>query len=450
MNIKLLTLATSVLISSNSLAYDLQIPETDTSWYYSMGGQRSMSAPPSYNTNSIVLGGSANWGSGFNCSAFDPTLGIANTLNSVKSGADAIQQQVTDAATGAIASLPLLMLQRANPGLYELLMNSMASAEQRVSVATKSCEQMQENISDGLNPTEGWITISRSQDWKGEMGDGRYRSSNVDAVAARENVETKNGENGVYWIGGQKAGGRGQRPINVPSDIVKAGYNNTFNRDPLSNADAPQDGSRLSELWNSPEEMMEFSRSVLGEERVRTYSDRPTETLPGRGLVFEVNREVEKLTPTFNEIINGGQPMDGDNLLKISAPNVIITAEIVQSIQKLPPIEANILTSRLVQEVATARVIEKALTLRRLLNSGLQEPNVAQNGIAKDAAKGHSDELADAIENTLFEMEMNKRLASSTTQTIRQLGMSRQADGTSIQIPQSRDVIPQDAIMSNN
>lgn len=450
MKLKYLAITTAFILSGNASAVDLQIPDSNAGWYYGVGGQRTMTAPASPITNSIVLGGSLDWGSGFNCSAFDPTLGISNTLNQVKSGADAIQQQVTDAATGAIASLPLLMLQRANPGLYELLMNSMARAEEGLRVSTQSCQQMQQTISEGGNPLEGWIDISRTQDWQDQMGNGGYRSSSVDVVQAQQTVEKNNGENGVTWVGGTKAGGRGQRPIDIPSDIVKAGYNQSLNRDANSNASAPQNGSRVSELWESPEELMSFSRSLLGEEKVRTYSDRPTETMPARGMSFEINKEVERLTPIFDGLIDGAIEMSADNLLSISTPSVVITSGTIQALRKLSPSEQNILKGRLIQEVATARTIEKALMLLRLLFSGAQEPNVSQNGPAQEAAQKYSSRLQQSIDDTLFEHEMNKRLASSTSQTINDVEAMKRRVGTSTSTPTPRQLTSDEIISTEN
>jgi len=428
---KRLALVTSLVISSNATATGLQVPDSNAGWYYGVGGQRPISQPASPITNSIVLGGSLDWGSGFNCSAFDPTLGVANTLNKVKSGVDAIQQQVTEAATGAIASLPLLMLQRANPGLYELLMNSMARAQQGVRVSTQSCEQMQQTISQGGNPIEGWIDISRTHDWSDQMGGGGYRNAPVDVVEAQQTVDKNNGENGVTWLGGTKAGGRGQRPINIPSDIVKAGYNQSLNRSADSNLAAPQNGSRISELWETPEDLIRFSSSLLGEEKVRTYSDRPTETIPARGMAFEINKEVEKLTPKYNNLISGSSDLSNRNLMDISTPNVVITSNTIQALRKLNPSEQNILKDRLILEVATARVIEKSLMLLRLLSSGSQEPNVSQNGPAQEAVQKYTARLQQSVDDTLFEHEMSKRLASSTAQTIREVEIVKRRVGNS-------------------
>ena len=195
---------------------------------------------------------------------------------------------------------------------------------------------------------------------------------------------------------------------------------------------------------------MSFSRSLLGEEKVRTYSDRQTETMPARGMSFEINKEVERLTPIFDGLIDGAIEMSADNLLSISTPSVVITSGTIQALRKLSPSEQNILKGRLIQEVATARTIEKALMLLRLLFSGAQEPNVSQNGPAQEAAQKYSSRLQQSIDDTLFEHEMNKRLASSTSQTINDVEAMKRRVGTSTSTPTPRQLTSDEIISTEN
>ena len=94
----------------------------------------------------MTIAGSAQLGLGYSCGTFDPVLGVAETLNQVKSGAEDMLRAMTQAATGAIASLPALILQRANPGLYELMQNALVGAKLKVDLATKDCRQMEADI----------------------------------------------------------------------------------------------------------------------------------------------------------------------------------------------------------------------------------------------------------------------------------------------------------------
>ena len=96
-------------------------PTEDSLWYYEIGGAEVVPRPLNPNHRSLTLAGSAQLGLGYSCGKFDPVLGVAETLNQVKTGAEDMLRAMTEAATGAIASLPALILQRANPGLYELM-----------------------------------------------------------------------------------------------------------------------------------------------------------------------------------------------------------------------------------------------------------------------------------------------------------------------------------------
>jgi hypothetical protein len=69
---------------------------------------------------SVTLGGSAQLGQGYSCGKFDPVAAVPNTLNDIGAGIDNMMSAMTAAASAAIAALPALILQRANPGLYDL------------------------------------------------------------------------------------------------------------------------------------------------------------------------------------------------------------------------------------------------------------------------------------------------------------------------------------------
>lgn len=416
----LIALSLAVAFTSASAA-NLQMPQSDNEWYYNLGGEAAVSPPANPTTNSITIGGSVNWGAGYSCGSFDPVLGISSVLNGVKSGADATYSQVVSAASSAIASLPMLILQRANPGLYDMMMNGLAKASETVSLATKSCEDMQSDIANGDNPFQGMIQISRARDWKAQMGGGSYGSASGDIVSAKEWIETNNGKNGVDWIGGTPAGGQGMPPMNIPTDVVQAGYNLSYNRTATSTAAAPAGNSRLSELFPTTTDVTAFSKSLIGEDIISTYNNHPAPSTPARGLPFHINQEVTSLAPKVTDIMDGTTDMTADNLNAISAPNAVITRKTILALRELNGMDKAIMYNRLVQEIATARAVEKALVLRRLLTAGRQEPNVARNPEAQDIIARYLTALDTAINDVMYEIEINKKLASSTTSVLHQL-----------------------------
>ncbi len=129
-----------------------QAPTEDGLWYYEIGGAEPVSAPANPSVVSVTLGGAASLTWGHSCGKFDPTIAVTHTLNQIAAGADRMMNAMTNAATAAIAALPALILQRANPGLYDLFQNALLRAEATLELATKSCEQMEAEIAAGKNP----------------------------------------------------------------------------------------------------------------------------------------------------------------------------------------------------------------------------------------------------------------------------------------------------------
>ena len=126
--------------------YAAQAPTEDSLWYYEIGGAEPVSVPANPSVVSVTLGGSAQLGLGYSCGKFDPVAAVTNTLNNIGTGVDNMVNAMTAAATSAIAALPALILQRANPGLYDLFQNALLKAEETMQLATKSCEQMEAEI----------------------------------------------------------------------------------------------------------------------------------------------------------------------------------------------------------------------------------------------------------------------------------------------------------------
>ena len=192
-----------------------EAPTEDSLWYYEIGGAEPVSPPANAEVVSVTLGGSAQLGLGYSCGKFDPVAAVSNTLNDIRTGADNMMNAMTAAASAAIAALPALILQRANPGFYDLFQNALLKAEETLELATKTCEQMEAEIAAGKNPYADLITLSKGNDWKFQMGVGGN-----DAVTAKEAVESANGDNGVPWMGGQ-AGGPDNRCCDSPGTSFK-------------------------------------------------------------------------------------------------------------------------------------------------------------------------------------------------------------------------------------
>ena len=424
-----LLIALAVAIVPDS--YAAQAPTEDGLWYYEIGGAEPVSVPANPAVVSTTLGGSAQLGLGYSCGKFDPVAAVTNTLNDIGSGVDNMMNAMTAAATSAIASLPALILQRANPGLYDLFQNALIKAEETMQLATKSCEQMEAEIAQGKNPYADLITLSKGNDWKVQMGIGGN-----DAVTAKDTVESSNGDNGVPWIGGQ-AGGTGQPVLEFTGDIVEAGYNINMNRAVTDTTPVPAaSATRLSEIWGSPAEARDWTVDVVGENIVTTCDTCRKDSIPGTGLLPKLYQESATVTTEIQNLVSGATLPTLANLDQITAPGVAITRQVIEAIREMPASEQSLIMGRLVSEISTARTVEKALYARRLLLSGRQVPEVYATEVAREHADNSIAELDKEIENLLFETRVRKEVVSDTVATLlERAAAKRQSSLTVPEVP---------------
>ena len=393
-------------------------------FYYQIGGARSISMPANAYVKTYPISASAEFGLGYSCGKFDPTLGLSNILNGLKNTGNNLVNGAIGAVTSAIGSLPALIMQRIDPGLYDLYQNALIRAEATLALANKTCEQYEQQIRNGENPYEEWTQLSKAIDWKVQMGTGSYGSSKTDVVQAKKQVETNNGKNGSPWVGGKRAGGQGQAPIKMTSDVVKAGYNLTLNR-------AADDGTkpkpptgkpepRLTEIWKTPEEASQWAVDVLGDVYVQTQDNHPTKTVPGHGLLPKIASKTDDNEKALIDLVTGKNKPTIKNLEEVSSDAALINRDVIEAIRALGPSEQAIAVSKLASESAMANTLEKALTIRRLLLTGVKEPNIEVSPASKQIRETVA-ELEREIDDVLFERRIRKELASETSQTILQL-----------------------------
>ncbi|MDZ7840891.1 MAG: integrating conjugative element protein [Gammaproteobacteria bacterium] len=416
-------------------------PAEDSTWYYEIGGARALSAPANTNVVTTTIGGSATLGLGYSCGKFDPVLGVTNALNRIKTGADRIMDAMVTAATSAIASLPALILQRANPGLYDLFQNALLRAEETVALAIKTCEQMEAEIAEGKNPYDEWVVLSKGTDWKVQMG-----TEGIDVVEAKETVEGDAGNNGVPWpVSGGSAGGNGQPPVRVIGDTVHAGWNVILGRPATAGgtvASGPTD-PRLAQVWASPAEARDWGVQVLGDLEIRTCDGCERSGVPGVGLLPEQEATQVTVRTALGDLVAGVTPPTLENLETVSAPGIAVTRELVEAVRELPAAEQTVALDKLAGEIALARTLEKALLLRRTLLAGRQVPEIAASPATDDIERKLA-ELDREIDNLLFDTRVRREVVSDTAARLLREVRRRKAQSLSTPITPYQDPQPVD------
>ena len=144
--------------------------------FYTIGGGSVISPPPGHN-NMEKLSIGVGWSSDLMCGNFDISTTVKNQLNGLTDGFRNLMSNVISSATGAVASLPAMVIQRANPGLYELLTNGVLQANVAFDKAQLNCQKMSEKMADFAYSGQ-WTKAAAGEAFK------EIVSATPDAVAA--------------------------------------------------------------------------------------------------------------------------------------------------------------------------------------------------------------------------------------------------------------------------
>lgn len=379
---------------------------------YNIGGGRAVSMSKLSNMQSISVG--VGWNSNLIYGDMSLQTTLQNQLNGVTNGFQQIMSNVIQSATSAVASLPALILQRADPGLYNLLTNGILQARLDYDRSKLSCRAMAEKMADVAGGQLGWDQLADGMALKTAL------NNNADAVSAIEKAETNRGNNGVPWVGGRSAGGRSQQPIKVVSDVTQAGYNllNSRTVGTTGTVNSSQCTNNLvCQTWKSPEEAAKFAVRVLGEQAHQTCDGcTKTETTAGVGLTPIIQEEYETKLQALQDLVTGSKPTTFENLNAAGSNALPITRGVIEALRNEPDLD--LMVTRLASEVALASVMEKALLLQRMLMTGSKEPNVAANDLAQQSITKESNVLELEINNLKSELELRQQLANNTATAV--------------------------------
>ncbi|HHN2555472.1 TPA: integrating conjugative element protein [Pseudomonas aeruginosa] len=387
---------------------------------YSIGGGRAVSMGAAGNMQSIGVG--IGWNSNLICGDMSITTTLQNQLNGITNGFQTIMSNVIQNATSAVASLPALIIQRADPGLYNLLTNGILQARMDFDRSKMTCRAIANRMADMAGGQAGWDQLAEGMALRDAV-------SSTDAVSAIEQAESNKGNNGVPWVGGGNAGGSGQSSIKVVGDVTRAGYNLLNGRSATDSSSIARSacGNRLTcQTWSSPQAAADWATRVLGEREQRTCENcTKTQTTPGVGLTPMIQEEYETKLQALQELVTGARPTTLANLDAAGSSSLPITRGVIEALRDEP--DQDVLGRRLASEAALSSVLEKALLLQRTLLTGKKEPNVAANELAVQAVDQENSALEQEINNLKTELELRRTLAGNSAMAIIQRHSTRAA-----------------------
>ncbi|HGJ9107433.1 TPA: integrating conjugative element protein [Pseudomonas aeruginosa] len=392
---------------------------------YSIGGGRAVSMGGAGNMQSIGVG--VGWNSNLICGDMSITTTLQNQLNGITNGFQTIMSNVIQNATSAVASLPALIIQRADPGLYNLLTNGILQARLDFDRSKMTCRAIANRMADMAGGQAGWDQLAEGMALRDAV-------SSTDAVSAIEQAESNKGNNGVPWVGGGNAGGSSQSSIKVVGDVTRAGYNLLNGRSATDTSSIARSacGNRLTcQTWSSPQAAADWATRVLGEREQRTCENcTKTQTTPGVGLTPMIQEEYETKLQALQELVTGARPTTLANLDAAGSSSLPITRGVIEALRDEP--DQDVLGRRLASEAALSSVLEKALLLQRTLLTGKKEPNVAANELAVRAVDQENSALEQEINNLKTELELRRTLAGNSAMAIIQRHSTRAAGSRGI------------------
>lgn len=407
-----LMIMTHATVLAQETASDTVLPVGNADWYYRLGGSSPvLNFSEGLNVRRFeALSGDASWS--LDACDFNLHNSVRNHLNDLRRNLYALEKDIVDSAQSLIKISALSVIQRANPALYDLLTRGIANAQVGFDVAVKNCQQMRQDMATGKNPLYGWLNIAAYANWS-------KADDKADPILVQERINANLGASGIPWVDGQYAGGDGQMPIAITSDVIAAGFQHWSDTANGSNSKT----ERLSQLWPKAEQAATWAREVLGETRIQFCRNcNPISTEAGVGLQAELARGGRHYTSLLHKLTKSrSRPQRKDlEALSINGMGVGINMAVLQSLRNEVPANRDIFINRLGSEIALADALEKALITRQLLHAGARSHNIANNGEAQKEIQYLLARLQSEVDNVLLEQRLRREVLTGTAQLLLQ------------------------------
>lgn len=439
MKARLITLAILLPFASATMADDAYTAShqgaIDSLLYYQIGGGAAIMPPPVRRSASPLTMG-IGWNSDMMCGNFDINTTVRNQLNGMTDGFQQLMGDVIQSATGAVASLPAMVIQRANPQLYDLLTNGVLQGRLDFDKSLLSCQKMAEKMTDYVEDA-AWLASAKAENLQS------IAASDPDAIRAEQKAAREAAEKGKRWVGGARYGGRGQSPIRLVRDTTVAGWN-LLNHQPVAGntvIPATRCDGEVCTVWKKPTDAADWMNRVLGEQTINLSAETTEQqsgAQAGVGLHPLIHEEQEKIRPLLTALVSGEMKPTFANLAQVSGGSLMLSRGVVEALRDDP--DAPLLIERLSGELALSRVTEQALLARRVLLAGRREPNIAAQKEAQTWLNEAGIQLDQELSQIKLEMDMRQALADNAASlTLQRRTTRNQLQGQATQTPDNSD-----------
>jgi integrating conjugative element protein (TIGR03755 family) len=344
-----------------------------------------------FSTESQLNRFGVKWNTNGTCGDFDMDFSIAKTLSSQD-----LQRMMDNWITQAKnafdpASLIALALQRANPDLYEILMNGVIEARGIYEKDSGVCESIQNTILDSA-PDGGVNKLAIKEEYTKQVTNAYNENSQV-AIGDMVDFVQGAGKEG-FEILGDKYGGENQPEAKVTALAAQAGFAsfadktsngevNVNDTSPVSDTPQNLDKYPFIKYFTSYEEVTDYVTSIVGETSISSdKGENPYTFSKGIGLSKPLKEKesdyIQKITELRDLAENSPLPaykyavdeFNKDN------PSTYLTVDMVAELARTSDGLSNSLIRSLAQEYAFKFVIEKTFFARRIIFRGSKETSI--------------------------------------------------------------------------
>ncbi len=315
---------------------------------------------------------SLNWNIGADCSGFDAGISVEGMMNDLDSQFNRLQRDAVNAMKGFVTRLPMLLIQRMDPGLYELINNGIIKGEDIFNLSVQSCESMSANFSQ--NGFGALANESTYFDFSSSLVSDPNKKK-TDIVETMKEKGSSKGEAGVPKLSGGNCGNKASNPCRPVDDVVKAGVDIAFKKSLDEKVSAIKPKSWIKNVFNSSSEAEDWILKTLGTVEYGTCKKctQYDETV-GTGVYDDIANEARNIADDIAEIVDSGKVPTRSQLINISVNDMFVDENVIFALRD-EKIHRGVFISRIADDLALMKVVDKLLAARRIILAGKSDPN---------------------------------------------------------------------------
>lgn len=424
---------------------------------YQIGGGSPIAQSSSSAINLGSVGAGVEWNSTMECGKFDINAAVTKSFGVSGNFRQTIDGLIGN-ATNAAAGLAGAALQRANPQLFETLMQGGKSAQFDLEAFGSSCESMQNAMLDML-PESTYTAMNFSEEFNNSVASiASAQFPDHDVFEAKQEVLKKVKQAGIKSITGDNKGGENQAAYEPIVEATIAGFNTLLGRSVSDQNSVNDAGSEVGSAsgasaisasnsaivsipkdFQSPSDVSDFITKSFGSKKVSVCDGCASSSTMGAGITPELVKLTEKAKQDIDNVfakstvVGAANSITDADLAKVSQPPTIqITREVIYSLQQETASAQAAFKERMAAELATLRLFEKLAMARKVLYAGLYYPDLNSNEAAKETVKEQIEAIDSHIRMMRDEIEIRSMLASNVPMLLLERQSIRDTQGVSI------------------